>query len=304
MDSFLTADRIWLVVSGAAGAVAGAILQYFFAQRSARTEARRKFADNVTGKIAELASAHYWPLANQAGTLAELLEDYIDGRAHHLILNWQSADPIDVRLDAHAKDYDDRWDDLNQLLELFKKFQTSNTYLLTHHASGEMCKKLYNTFIANLPAQEPTNGDSNAGDEPAGKDTSDEAAKKRWSYWLRNNPLDVQRAAAALRAYNEVLSTELALLYEDWFQQRDPIRVFKASLAYQKWPDVLTEQSLAAIEYSIHEGALLKRNPSSRRQQAEAPPMTAEQTGRASVNSAPGQEPKDQQEARKGGAHV
>ena len=40
--------------------------------------------------------------------------------------------------------------------------------------------------------------------------------------WIKNRVPDVEEAADALRAYNELLNHELARLYRDWFKKTPP----------------------------------------------------------------------------------
>lgn len=76
----------------------------------------------------------------------------------------------------------------------------------------------------------------------------------------------VSIAAQSLRAYNEVLSHELAHLYRDWFRRAplsmepgsSPALPFAEVVAYRKWPEILTENSVHAIARASSGSELLQ----------------------------------------------
>jgi hypothetical protein len=255
----------------------GFLVKWWLELRSVHSAARREFAQKVTSRIAGLANRHYWSLANYAGVLAGLLEDYLQTRAYHLLLIWDPPTRLAGRLDELAQEGANKsFPHFCRLLGLFNafQFQGSNTYLLTDHTSGEACKRLYNTLVAMLPEKlnlarlyqmEILVGRGRAkvwktiSETPLTEATVNQYLKAElniWKLWLRNDPGSVLRAAEALRAYNELLNHELALLYKDWFNKS---RYGVAGEAEgSDWPNVLTEESLVAIRQSRFESPLLR----------------------------------------------
>jgi hypothetical protein len=274
--------------AGAVGIALGFLAKWAIETWTARAAARRefvqKFATKVTSRVATLANQHYWSLANYAGLLALLLEDYLHTRIYHLMLIWAAPDELAKRLDDLAqKTANQSFPHFCRLVGLFNafQFQGSNTYLLTDHASGESCKRLYNTLVnslsgelnrklANLYQREiPYGSDGNQkatkiSDLPAAALTDDitktylNEEKSAWRDWLRFDPAGVSRAAEALRAYNELLGHELALLYKDWFDRSRAAIGFGGDAVVHRWPNVLTAQSLVAIGQSRSESPLLR----------------------------------------------
>ena len=274
---------------GALGAAVGYLAKWFFDQWSAERTARREFAQSVTTQISDLAKDYYWSLANYAGVLAGLLESYLDNRTHHLMLLWADPKDLDRRLDEIAKNFaETSFYHFCRLIGLFDEFQFqhSNTYLLTSHAAGETSKRLYNTFIGSLSAEDPEDRINTLKivkvlqemrqtdldpapipvskfpnalfiDEVANKDLKTELEDYR--NWIRNRVPEVEEAADALRAYNELLNHELARLYRDFFKKTPPdSNLYLGEVAFDDWPNLLTEQSYAAIERANLQSALLR----------------------------------------------
>jgi hypothetical protein len=274
------------------GGVLGALGKWLFDEASAAIRARRDFAQKVTDQVADLARTYYWSLANHAGVVAGLLEDYLALVDHHLLLAWPGgrAD-LEQRLGEIAAEaaqqsfcYFCRW------VWLFDQFQLrgSNTYLLTTDAAGRVCRRLYNSFMASLPLGEATRAQrldtlvilkvmaetvGRPGSEarqavaeltPAGFNElagTGELKEVRDAYreWLAARLPDVAAAAEALRAYNEVLSHELARLYRPFFGwspvSADP---YARAVAFDLWPHVLTAQSVRAIDRAWRQSELLR----------------------------------------------
>ena len=141
----------------AAGGLLGWLGKLLADNINGRMTARREFINQTTGQITTLAKDHYWALANHAGLLAGLLEEYLNVVDFHLLLEWESAGDLASRLNAIAKGYSDQtFRSLCRLLWLFDKFQfeQSNTYLLTSDIAGRSCRQLYNSFIMSLPTSE------------------------------------------------------------------------------------------------------------------------------------------------------
>lgn len=316
-------DWIWEFVNtyqalfgGALGAGVGYLAKWFFDQWSAERTARREFAQSVTTQISELAQKYYWSLANYAGVVAGLLESYLDNRTHHLMLQWDDRKYLDERLDEIAGRFAEMsFYHFCRLIGLFDafQFQGSNTYLLTSHAAGETAKRLYNTFIGSLPTEDGTDSIDTlkivkALREERQTDFSEkplrvcdfpsalfmeEIAKKElktelenYSNWIKNRVPDVEEAADALRAYNEVLNHELARLYRDFFRKTPPdASLYLGEVAFDEWPNLLTEQSYSAIERASLQSALLKPlgapisapEPSAKEKAPEAKPAGAEE---------------------------
>lgn len=227
--------------------------------------------------VADLAKNHYWGLANYAGVLAGALDDYLKHRAHHLFLHLD-GDPtrnrasIRERLDTIAKEKArETFPYLCQLVSRFDRFhfKGSNTYLLTNHEAGEVCKQLYNAFLSSLPTNEQLNradlyahevGGQAVGElEPAAlgrlvEEDNEEAAVLRrardaWQNWLRYDRAGVSQATDALLAYNEILLREMAALYQGWFDlHRTPETPDSNATADGSWPYALTEPTRLAVE--------------------------------------------------------
>jgi hypothetical protein len=279
-SSFFGLFQSWfdLLFGGALGTGLGFLIKWALEQWSLRVAARREFAQKVTDQISNLASKHYWSLANYAGVVAGLLEGYLCGRFYHLIVLWDDKAPLNRRLDELADEATIiSFPHLCRLIALFDAFQfkESNTYLLTDHPAGETCKRLYNTFLGSLPEKlnlanlyaleipVEEGAKKKVGEIPAAYLT--EAVidkylpneKKIWRDWLRNDLEGVIQAADALRAYNELLLHELANLYRDWFKQEQPDIPYLEELVLERWPNVLTEQSFVAIGRARQQTTLL-----------------------------------------------
>ena len=311
-------ERVWEFVrtyqalfGGALGAAIGYLAKWLFDQWSAERTARREFAQSVTKQISELAQKYYWSLANYAGVLAGLLESYLDNRTHHLMLLWEDRNALDKRLEEIANEFaKTSFYHFCRLISLFDafQFQGSNTYLLTSHAAGETSKRLYNTFIASLPTEDAKDSidtlkivkvlreerQTEFSSKPvmvcnfpsalfietiANQELKTEL--KNYSSWIKNRVPDVEEAADALRAYNELLNHELARLYRDFFKKTVPdATLYLGEVAYDDWPNLLTEQSYSAIERASVQSALLRplgapisgREPSAEEKAPEAKP--------------------------------
>jgi hypothetical protein len=251
---------------------------------NARAAAHLAFAKDVTGRITTLANEHYWPLANYAGVVASEFETHLELCTYHLLLHWEPHNGLEQKLSDLAKERAAAaFPAFCQLIGLFYAFQFGggNTYLLTTHSAGETCKRLYNMFVGSLPERlnlanlvgtqirvnEEGIQKSRKLYELRGASFSDEIIKElprereAFEQWLQHNLCDVTIAAAALRALNELLSHELALLYKDWFRRgrflssTDP---YVSAVAYGKWPGVLTEESVYTMGQAAFEGALLR----------------------------------------------
>jgi hypothetical protein len=269
-----------LLFGGALGAALGYLIKWFLEQFSLNVAARRKFAEKVTEQISTLATEHYWSLANYAGLVSGLLESYLQSRAYHLLLQWNDPSDLSRRLDELADETAKKsFPHLCRLIALFYAFQfeESNTYLLTEHAAGETCKRLYNAFVGSLPeelelanlyASEIT--DENGEKKKIGlvhpayisdlvisghKELAIE--RKKWRNWLRHNLENVIQTADALRAYNEILIHELANLYRDWFKKGQPGVPYADELVSNAWPNVITEQSIIVIGRTRQQPTLL-----------------------------------------------
>jgi hypothetical protein len=105
---------------------------------------------------------------------------------------------------------------------------------------------------------------------------------KNYSSWIKNRVPEVEEAADALRAYNELLNHELAQLYKDFFKKTAPnAELYLGEVAYDDWPNVLTEQSYSAIDRASVQSVLLRplgvpiaaREPSSGEKPPEAEPV-------------------------------
>jgi hypothetical protein len=269
-----------LLFGGTLGAALGYLIKWGLDQFSLRIAARREFAEKVTEEISKLSTEHYWSLANYAGVVSGRLENYLQGRAYHLLLQWNDPSDLRHRLDELADEAaKNSFPHLCRLIASFDAFQftKSNTYLLTDHAAGETCKRLYNTFVGSLPeklnlanlyASEIT--DENGKKEKIGLVHPAYITEKvimqhehlanewkTWRNWLRNNLGDVIQSADALRAYNELLLHELANLYRDWFKQEQPETPYADELVFDAWPNVLTEQSFIVIGRTRQQPTLL-----------------------------------------------
>jgi hypothetical protein len=143
-----------VLLLGTSGLIA-VTYRFFLSEGSARYAARRKFTEQVTSEISDLAKRHYWALANYSGALAAQLEDCLDAQHQLLLFRWESRSELRSELYRRSNDCTDRsfWI-FCQLLDRFDDFQFrgSNTYLLATHAAGELAKKLYNSFVAVLDA--------------------------------------------------------------------------------------------------------------------------------------------------------
>ncbi len=274
------------------GGVLGFLGKWLFDEASASIKARRDFAQKVTDQVADLAKTYYWSLANHAGVVAGLLEEYLALVDHHLLLAWPGGrQDLEQRLgDLADEAAQQSFCYFCRLVWLFDQFQLrgSNTYLLTTDAAGRVCRRLYNSFMASLPVGEATRAQrldtlvilkvmaekvSRPGSEepvavaemtPAGFNALVEAGELKevraaYREWLAARLPDVAAAAEALRAYNEVLSHELARLYRPFFGW-SPVSVdpYAEAVAFDLWPHVLTAQSVRAINRAWRQGELLR----------------------------------------------
>jgi hypothetical protein len=232
------------------------------------------------------------------------------------MLLWEDRRDLENRLEQIAKTFAEAsFYHFCRLIGLFDsfQFQGSNTYLLTNHAAGETSKRLYNTFIASLPTDDSEEGINTlkivkvlreerdtplssklmkVADYPselfmntvAKDDLGDEL--KNYGKWIRSQIPEVEEAAAALRAYNELLNHELARLYGDFFKKTAPDnKLYLGEVAFDDWPNLLTEQSYAAIERANIQSALLRPlgAPISTRE-----PPVSEQTAESEISVAAG----------------
>lgn len=285
-----------VLFGGVLGTALGVLGKWVFDQISAERAARRQFAQEITKQITDLATNHYWSLANYAGVLAGQLESYLDNRDHYLMLNFRDHSDLETSLETLADETAlASFHQFCRLIELFDAFQfrKSNTYLLTSHAAGEMSKKLYNTFVSSLP----TGAKNNARDaenidtlkivkhlrveakegspykgtlmaevptayfmEELANDAGalkDELAAYR--HWIWRRIPEVEQAVDALRAYNALLSHELALIYRDFYKD-DPVgtKLYLSEVAFKDWPHLMTEQTFLAMERATVQSALLR----------------------------------------------
>lgn len=103
---------------------------------------------------AEPSERLYESLAETAGTLAWLLEDYLRFRFLHLILLFESPRSLQERLEEIAEDAaKDSFFYFCQLLYSFYSFQRklSSSYRLGDSQGVNSLRRLYNTLVANLP---------------------------------------------------------------------------------------------------------------------------------------------------------
>jgi membrane protein YqaA with SNARE-associated domain len=261
-----------LVAAGAVGAVLGFVGKWVFEQWSARLKAQRDFAGKVADGVVQHANKYYWLLATASGVLARGLDEAVRSRMIHLVLRWDSRDDLSLRLDELAAQAErDTFPHLVWLISRFQEFQFvgSNTYLLTDHAAGETCKRLYNDFVdslsqelrsrlANLHAREidlgPPTGRRRASEIAPAELRPDVVAaafgeeSRMWRRWLRESPEAVLRAANSLRAYSEVLTHELAHLHRHWFRRGSAGGdLLLPEVAFDDWPHVLTDRSFGAL---------------------------------------------------------
>lgn len=258
----------WLPLASALGGGAiGAGGKWFFDQWSDSLKARRLFAEKIADSVVKLSQEHYWRLATVSGVLARVLQLTVQERVLHLVLPWDTRADLDAKLRTLSNEAAKRtFPHFVHLISSFQTFQFhgSNTYLLTRHAAGEDCKRLYNAFIDSLSDElrgqlaelhaanvnlagkfEPPDRKRVSEVEPADL-TLEIITKtfgkqyKMWKLWLDERPDSVQRAADTLRAYSELLTLELADLYQAWLR-RDPTG------AQDRW-DVLSAASRGALQ--------------------------------------------------------
>ena len=79
----LQAKNIWFV---AGGGLIGWLGKLLADNINERMTARREFITQTIGQITTLAKEHYWALANHAGVLAGMLEEYLSLVDFHLLL--------------------------------------------------------------------------------------------------------------------------------------------------------------------------------------------------------------------------
>jgi hypothetical protein len=278
----------WVAIWLAGGAALGVVGKMVAEIITGRVAARRAFVDKTTGQISDLAKQHYWALANHAGVLAGMLEEYLQLVDYHLLLEYSDQKGLRERLDLIARKYaDDTFYDLCRLVWLFNRFQFdgSNTYLLTSDVAGRACKQLYNTFIAALPVKEESAHLNTLAilhamscprkvkgrEKPIiGAELTviefnrlfrGQLSKSREVYqdWLNSRLDSVTLAAKALRAYNELLSHELAKLYRGWFKHEPYSALpFADAVAYNKWPETLSVDSVRVIAHALSGSELLQ----------------------------------------------
>jgi hypothetical protein len=150
----LEAKNIWFV---AGGGLIGWLGKLLADNINGRMTERRDFIAQTTGQITTLAREHYWALANNAGVLAGMLEEYLSFVDFHLLLEWDNPGDLSSRLEKIADDYcSQTFYKLCRLICLFNKFQfeQSNTYLLTSDIAGRSCRQLYNSFLTSLLGSE------------------------------------------------------------------------------------------------------------------------------------------------------
>ena len=273
---------------GVFGVALGFLAKWLLEQMSARIAARREFAKEVTKQISSLAEKHYWALANGAGVLAGQLEGYLASRTAHLIIPWEDRTALRDRLGVLAEETTkESFIRLCQMIWLFDsfQFQGSTTYLLTSHSAGDMCKRLYNMFVGSLSlpqdelakirelsielvegtGEKAVKATRKLRDLPPGTLTQDlidkslPHAKTAYAQWLRSNAIEVATAASALRAFNELLNQELAVLYRVWFRERAPFpEAYVYEQQFGQWPDLLTRESADTLALAGYQSNLLR----------------------------------------------
>lgn len=231
----------------------------------------------------QLAEKHYWALANAAGVVAGQLEEFLVERTYHLVIRWEDRASLAARLDEIAEDSASAsFPHFCRLIWLFDafQFQGSMTYLLTDHAAGDHCKRLYNMFVASLPSQlqlatirELTINVDKGGrkvkrklrDLPSGELTEAMIHKRlksesgAYADWFKGNVPAVGVAAHALRAYSELLNHELAVLYRLWFKHKQPSpEAYGVEQSLGAWPGVLTRESADTIRAASFHSELLQ----------------------------------------------
>ena len=131
----LRTNNVYLLAAGAVvSAIGGALLKLLADNFNGRIAARREFIKESSGQVSKLAKEHYWALANDAGVLAGMLEEYLHIVDFHLLLEWDSPMSAARASRASPRTTPDRASSkLCRLLWLFDKFQfeESNTYLTT-----------------------------------------------------------------------------------------------------------------------------------------------------------------------------
>jgi hypothetical protein len=291
---------------------------------SAARRNRREFAQKMIQQVSDLAKEHYWFLANHAGVLAGLLEEHLSAVDYYLLLEWQQAEDLEKHLEANAKiQASQSFSAFCRLIWLFDKFQFqgSNTYLLNSDAAGRICRRLYNSFVAELPIGEQDAqtrldmlrilavmrrnvtlpdfpepqpaADLSAHDfneKFCGVDRALHSEFEAYQHWLATRLDRVALAARALRAYNELLSHELAILYGEWFLHSAASgEPYAKAARKRRWPEILTTDSARAIQCAWFRSELLQ--PLGRGTHLDRPVILAENKSAKGGSAGAGEQP-------------
>ncbi len=238
-------------LSAIGGAIGGALLKYLLDEMSQRNNFKRQMVTSVTKSIEELAKNYYWLLANHSSVLSGLLERYLREREQKQLVQYGSWDEAKHELDEITNKYvDDAFFYYSRLMKTIYNFQwvTGNTYFLSNYDSGRKLTRLYNRLRSlmkdidanniidyidkDLPIQTEGNSPDKVdtkheldtlqtfmkkvhGEQDEYKTLKDEF--KKFKNWLGKEVELVWEASCCLKAYSDLFSAELVILYKDWF---------------------------------------------------------------------------------------
>jgi hypothetical protein len=192
----------------------------------------------MSERLVELSREHYEPLAETAGILGWLLEEYLWYRFVHLMLIYREDSDMHDRLKSIADDAaNDSFFYLCRFLHLGSAFQLrgSSTYLLGDRETNQSVRQLHNAFLANLPQGTASDAiniyrivselkkhdistmslEDFSGEVQKNLQTEFDAFRN----WLLEASPEVTKVTGALLEYSGVISRELAISHENWRQE-------------------------------------------------------------------------------------
>lgn len=285
----LTGEWLFNVLTGTTAASGLAwVIGRIYAQTEAKLTQSRTFIQETTKRVVSLSETHYWGLANGAGTLAASLRAYLETVEAHLMLVYvepgtrdpQAVKRMSKRIADLAEESSRRsFPGLVRLVERFHRFHVgSNTYLLPRHSADEDLRRLYNQFVEALPpppfltsirqgvelhlsneaklrSDGPPFGMAGSFLELPGNllELGLDEPRQAWQGWLRDALPHVQTACDALEAYSAVLSHQLALLHEVFFEDRSDTTKVGDQLKEDTWTGLLSPAIVRTIYAARHQ---------------------------------------------------
>lgn len=156
-QSWFTPAAILIIAMLLIGLILIVLMKRSLERKDLAATAIRMAPSSANNHALALANSHYEGLANAAGMLARLLEDYLNSRYIHLFLIYHNNDALKLRLDEIAKESAENsfyyFCKFLYLLDRFER-QENSTYLLSSRKTNEALQRFINTFIDRIPQGE------------------------------------------------------------------------------------------------------------------------------------------------------